>query len=196
MAVRSTLHGGRPPGGHNRGRAAGFLSWGNARGRDGGHFWLQQTLDQNAIARAYTKWDHRLEYQDNPGLIVSRALQVARSEPSGPVYLSFPREIALMRHNGAKFPSADELGIARPSAPDPGGVKELALRLAAARNPCVVVSRSGREPATVPALVDLCETLGMPVIEGRQQNLSIFSVQSLSVSGFGDDYGRRSHFGN
>jgi acetolactate synthase I/II/III large subunit len=32
-------------------------------GRDGAHFWLQQTLDQNGIARAYTKWDHRLEYR-------------------------------------------------------------------------------------------------------------------------------------
>jgi acetolactate synthase I/II/III large subunit len=152
-------------------------------GRDGGHFWLQQTLDQNAIARAYTKWDHRLEYQDNPGLIVSRALQVARSEPSGPVYLSFPPEIALMRHNGAKFPSADELGIARPSAPDPGGVKELALRLAAARNPCVVVSRSGREPATVPALVDLCETLGMPVIEGSNRTYQSFPFNHYLYQG-------------
>jgi len=42
----------------------------------GGHIWMQQPYDQNGILRQYTKWDHRLEYQDNPGLIVSRALQV------------------------------------------------------------------------------------------------------------------------
>ncbi|MBV8509258.1 MAG: hypothetical protein JO289_03750, partial [Xanthobacteraceae bacterium] len=152
-------------------------------GRDGGHFWLQQTLDQNAIARAYTKWDHRLEYQDNPGLIVSRALQVAQSEPSGPVYLSFPREIALMRHNGAEFPSADELGIARPSAPDAEGVEELAARMAAARNPCVVVSRSGRDPETVPALVALCETLGMAVIEGSNRSYQCFRFNHYLYQG-------------
>ena len=53
-----------------------------------GHLWLQQTFDQNGIVRQFTKWDHHLEFQDNPGLIVSRALQVACTEPRGPVYLS------------------------------------------------------------------------------------------------------------
>ena len=33
--------------------------------------------------------------QDNPGLMVTRALQVARTEPCGPVYLSLPREVSL-----------------------------------------------------------------------------------------------------
>src|SRR5688572_27628198 len=57
---------------------------GSMRGaRDGSHFWVQQTPDQNGIVRQYMKWDHRLEYQDNPGLIVSRALQIAQSEPRG-----------------------------------------------------------------------------------------------------------------
>ncbi len=60
-----------------------------------GHLWLQQTFDQNGIVRQFTKWDHKLEFQDNPGLIVSRALQVACTEPRGPVYLSLPREVTL-----------------------------------------------------------------------------------------------------
>jgi acetolactate synthase-1/2/3 large subunit len=73
--------------------------------RDGAHLWLQDVFDQNGIVRQYTKWDHRLEYQDNPGLVVSRALQVARTSPSGPVYLSLPRELTLLPLKGAKFPS-------------------------------------------------------------------------------------------
>ena len=65
---------------------------GSMRGaRDGSHFWVQQTPDQAGIVRQYMKWDHRLEYQDNAGLVVSRAIQIARSEPRGPVYLTFPR---------------------------------------------------------------------------------------------------------
>ena len=60
-----------------------------------GHLWLQQTFDQNGIVRQYMKWDHHLEFQDNPGLIVSRALQVACTEPRGPVYLSLPREVTM-----------------------------------------------------------------------------------------------------
>ena len=63
---------------------------------EGAHLWLQETYDQHAIVRNYVKWDHRLTYQDNPALIVSRAIQVARSEPAGPVYLTFPKELAFL----------------------------------------------------------------------------------------------------
>ena len=89
---------------------------GSMRGaRDrGGHLWMQQTFDQNGIVRNYVKWDHRLEYQDNPGLMASRALQVALTEPRGPVYFSVPREISLLA--GARHVVPDG-GAAGHSAP-------------------------------------------------------------------------------
>ena len=138
---------------------------GTMRGsRDASHFWTQQTFDQNGIVRQFTKWDHRLEYQDNPGLIVGRALQVAQTEPCGPVYLSLPREIVYRSLETARFPTAAELGIPRPAAPDPEAVRELIERLIRARNP-VIVAGGGRNPQTVPALVALCELMGLPVIQ-------------------------------
>jgi acetolactate synthase-1/2/3 large subunit len=150
---------------------------GSMRGaRDGGHFWVQQTPDQNGIVRQYMKWDHRLEYQDNAGLIVSRALQIAQSEPRGPVYLSLPREIAFLPTEGARFPTAQQLGIARAPAPDPDGVRELAQRLVKARNPAIVVQRSGRNRATVPALVRLAEFLGAPVGEAAARSYQCFPM--------------------
>ena len=150
---------------------------GSMRGaRDGSHFWVQQTPDQNGIVRQYMKWDHRLEYQDNAGLIVSRALQIAQSEPRGPVYLSLPREIAFLPTEGARFPTAQQLGIARAPAPDPDGVRELAERLVKARNPAIVVQRSGRNPATVPALVRLAEFLGVPVGEAAARSYQCFPM--------------------
>ncbi len=138
---------------------------GSMRGaRDrGGHLWLQQTFDQNGIIRNYVKWDHRLEYQDNPGLMASRALQVAQTEPRGPVYLSVPREVSLMPARETSFPTTAQLGIPRPAAPDPEGIREIAQRLLAAERPYLVVSSSGRDPRTVPALVTLCELLALPV---------------------------------
>jgi len=140
---------------------------GSMRGaRDGPQFVQQQTWDQNGIVRQYMKWDHRLEYQDNPGLIVSRALQVALSEPQGPAYLSLPREVAMLPLDGARFPTAAQLGISRRMGPDLDAVREAADILLRANNPVVVVSRSGRNPATLPALVRLCELLGMGVAEG------------------------------
>ena len=136
---------------------------------DGGHLWMQETYDQNGIVRNYTKWDHRLTDQDNPGLIVSRAIQVARSEPCGPVYLSFPKELTLQSVDGARFPSADQLGIPRATAPDADAVAEIAERLARAKHPVAVVSGSGRDPATVPALVELAEQLGLAVVDSAQK---------------------------
>ncbi len=150
---------------------------GSMRGaRDGSHFWVQQTPDQNGIVRQYMKWDHRLEYQDNPGLIVSRALQIAQSEPRGPVYLSLPREIAFLPAHGARFPTAQQLGIARPPAPDPDGISELAQRLIKACNPAIVVQRSGRNRATVPALVRLAEVLGAPVGDAAARSYQCFPM--------------------
>jgi acetolactate synthase-1/2/3 large subunit len=137
--------------------------------RDAAHFWLQQKLDQNEVVRGYTKWDHRLEYQDNPGLIVSRALQVALSEPQGPVYLSMPREILQLRSDDTDFPTVAELGIARPAAPSPEAIREIAARLVASERP-VVITAAGRNPKTVPLLVELCELLGAAVIQCPLQN--------------------------
>jgi acetolactate synthase-1/2/3 large subunit len=139
---------------------------GSMRGsRDrGGHLWLQQTYDQNGIMRAYVKWDHRLEYQDNPGLMTSRALQVAQATPQGPVYMSVPREISLMPARETSFPTAAQLGIPKPAYPDPESIHEIATKLIAADQPYCVTSSSGRDPKTVPALVTLCELLALPVV--------------------------------
>ncbi len=150
---------------------------GSMRGsRDGSHFWVQQTADQNGIVRQYMKWDHRLEYQDNPGLIVSRAVQIARSEPRGPVYLCLPREIAFMPSGGASFPTADQLGVTRAPAPNPDGIKELSERLVKALNPMFVIQRSGRNPATLAPLVKLAELLGAPVGEAAARSYQCFPM--------------------
>lgn len=150
---------------------------GTRRGaRDAGHFWIQDLYDQNGIVRQYMKWEHRLEMQDNPGLAASRALQVARTAPCGPVYLSLPREVALAPLGETEFPTADELGIARPAAPDPAAIEELAKRLASASNPAIVVSGSGRDPSSVPHLVELAEHLGMPVVDSASRSYHCFPM--------------------
>ena len=151
---------------------------GSMRGaRDrGGHLWTQQTFDQNAILRNYVKWDHRLEYQDNPGLMTSRALQVAQAEPRGPVYFSVPREISLMPARDTAFPTAAQLGIPQQAAPDPDGIREIARKLVVADRPFVVTSSSGRDTRTVPALVELCELLALPVVASAYRAYGCFPM--------------------
>ena len=128
--------------------------------------WHQEPRDQNGIVRDFTKADHRLEHQDNPGLIVSRLLQVAMSEARGPVYLSIPRETAMLRTGGqSAFPSAAQLGIARPVAPCEDDARTIASWLVKSHNPCVFVERSGRDPEAVAELVHLSELLALPIAE-------------------------------
>src|SRR5262249_21667608 len=86
--------------------------------------WPQQTFDPTGIVRPYTKWAHPLKAYDNPGLTVSRALQVACTEPRGPVYLSIPREVSLAKAEIARFPTMHQLGIGHPAAPDTEGIRE------------------------------------------------------------------------
>src|SRR5207247_5455525 len=120
--------------------------------------WVQEPRDQGEIVRQYTKLDHRMEHQDNPGLMVSRLLQIAMSEPKGPVYLSVPRETAMLPLPGsARFPTRDELGIARQGWPDPADAKRAAEWLIRSDNPCIYPGKSGRNAESVEDLVRLAE---------------------------------------
>ena len=87
---------------------------------------VQEPRDQGEILRQYTKLDHRMEHQDNPGLMVSRMLQVAMSEPKGPVYLAIPQETAMLpparRHPlSLPGPAGSCPAGRRPIRPMPGG---------------------------------------------------------------------------
>ena len=140
--------------------------------RESGVQWVQEPRDQGEIVRQYTKLDHRMEHQDNPGLMVSRLLQVAMSEPRGPAYLTFPQETALLPVPGAvaRFPTRDQLGLARPAWPDPSDARQAARWLIEARNPCIYTARSGRTPEAVAELIRLAELLAVPVMDTNRMD--------------------------
>src|SRR5438093_7344359 len=146
----------------------------------------QEPRDQGEIVRKYTKMDHRMEHEDNPGLMISRLLQVAMTEPRGPVYLALPREAAMMPvpEGRVRFPTRDQLGVARPSWPDPDDAKEVARWLIEADNPCIYPSNSGRNPESVAELVRLAELLAVPVNANRSGlALSFPTTHSLFGTG-------------
>jgi acetolactate synthase I/II/III large subunit len=147
--------------------------------------WVQEPRDQGAILRQYTKIDHRLEHQDNPGLMVSRLLQVSMSEPKGPCYLTVPRESAMLKLPGKSyFPTRDELGIARPVWPDPSDARRAAQWLIEARNPCICAGTAGRNPEAVAEIVRLAELLALPVMDSaRVDRLNFPTTHALYDTG-------------
>jgi acetolactate synthase-1/2/3 large subunit len=153
-------------------------------GREGPVQWVQEPRDQGEILRQYTKLDHRLEHQDNPGLMVSRMLQVAMSEPKGPVYLAVPRETAMLPLGGAThFPTRDQMGLASAAWPDPADARRAAQWLIQAENPLLCLAKSGRNPESVESLVRLAELLALPVDEHHTDRLNFPTTHPLFGTG-------------
>ena len=153
-------------------------------GRNSPVQWVQEPRDQGEIIRQYTKVDHRLEHQDNPGMMVSRLLQVAMSEPKGPVYLSVPRETAMLPLPGTtRFPTRDEMGLARPAWPDPADARRAAEWLIKADNPLICLAKSGRNPESVEHIVRLAELLALPVAENHTDKLNFPTTHPLFGTG-------------
>lgn len=145
--------------------------------------YFQEPRDQGEIVRQYTKADHRLEHSDVPGLMVSRLLQLAMSEPRGPVHLTVPQECAMTELPGrTSFPTRDQLGLARPLWPDPDDAATVARWLIGAQRPLLLVGGAGREPAAVAELVNLAELLALPVAEGPAADRLSFPMTHWAYS--------------
>jgi len=138
---------------------------GDAGSRDRPIHWAQEAFDQAGMLREFVKWDYELKRFDQLETVVDRALTVAQAEPRGPVYLTLPREVLAERHDAIEYADPARSVVPSATVPDPAAVDEVAAMLAGARNPIVITKAAGRDPAAVPALVQLAEALGAPVFD-------------------------------
>jgi acetolactate synthase-1/2/3 large subunit len=133
--------------------------------------WIQDVRDQRGILRNYVKYDNEIRTGRNVKQLVHRALQIARSEPAGPVYLTSPREVMEEQVEPYTVDRADFEPVA-PMALTDAVAAEIATALAQARRPLIVTSYLGRYPAAVPKLVELCELLAIPVLESMAYHVN------------------------
>jgi acetolactate synthase-1/2/3 large subunit len=133
--------------------------------RDLGIHWAQESFDQGAMVREFVKWDYELRLASQLETVVDRALAIAQSEPFGPVYLTLPREVLAENMAGFQYAQPSRIKSASATVPDAAAVRQAAETIAAARNPLAVVQSVGRQPQAVAALVELAETIGLPVVE-------------------------------
>ena len=126
--------------------------------------WLQDSADQRAMLRGYAKHDQEIRTGRNVKQIVHRAVQIARSEPAGPVYLTAAREVL-----EEELPPQPAQGAwwdpVAPAALADGVADEIAAAVAAAEAPLVVTSYLGRDPAAVAELTRLCDLAAIGVLE-------------------------------
>lgn len=165
---------------HNaqRGRAAVVISAGRApytsnpenRGSRTTYIhWLQEQMDQHGIVRNYTKWDFELRRADQIGETISRAFQIAKSDPPGPTYLTLPREVLMESAGELPLYDSDRYQPAKLGAGDPQALREVARRLVDAEHPVVLTATTGRTKAGYQSLVELAELLALPVVEWRDR---------------------------
>jgi thiamine pyrophosphate-dependent acetolactate synthase large subunit-like protein len=105
-------------------------------GRDRSIQWQQDVTDQIGIVRSYVKWAHELARVETLHHLIPRAVQIAASEPAGPVYMTAAREVLMQPPDGG----AVDLSVARRARPavtpsgDPHALEQLADWLAPGRS--------------------------------------------------------------
>lgn len=141
-----------------------FTQEGELRGsRNEWVHWVQDVLDQRGIVRGYVKYENEIRTGRNIQQMVRRALQIAQSDPKGPVYLTASREVL---EEEVPEPGPMDGAFWQPVAPgaiDPEAARRIAEDLLAARRPLVISTYLGRNPEAVAELQKLCHALGAGV---------------------------------
>ena len=154
---------------------------GRAAGRSVYIHWGQEMFDQAGMLRELVKWDYELRDPSQVEAAVDRALNLAMTEPRGPVYMTLPREV-LAAGGGATelHPPSWRAAPAAP-APDPAAIRQAAEWLAEAENPLLITASFGRCPADVPALAALAEAAALPAIGYRPRYLFLPSAHPVHL---------------
>jgi acetolactate synthase-1/2/3 large subunit len=103
---------------------------------------------------------------------VIRAMELAARPPLAPVYLNVPLEHMLHGWTPPAQPRAVPPAPKLQAPPDQ--IAGIAALLRQAKNPVIVTEASGRDPAAFAALVELAETLAIPVIGGNNMAFANF----------------------
>jgi acetolactate synthase-1/2/3 large subunit len=134
--------------------------------------WGQEAFDQGGMLREYVKWDYELRGGQPVAAVVDRALDIAMSEPRGPVYLTLPREVLTAPSIDARRDTVRPLGAMAPE-PARAAIEQAAALIAKAEFPLIVTSSSGRVAAAVGALAALAGDFALPVVQAEARDMNL-----------------------
>lgn len=127
--------------------------------------WAHSAQDAAAVLRDYVKWDDLPVSLPHFAESTVRAYKMAMTPPMMPVLLIVDSELQenpIARDASPKVPRVMPFG---PPQGDSGSVDEAAQLLVAAESPVLIAGRAARSPAGLGHLVELAETLEIPVID-------------------------------
>jgi acetolactate synthase-1/2/3 large subunit len=127
--------------------------------------WSHSVQDAASILRDYVKWDDLPISLPHFAESAVRAYKIAMTPPMMPVLLIVDGEL---QENPVANDAPLRVPKLTPTAPpqgDSGAVDEAARLLVAAENPVLIAGRAARTPAGMTYLLELAETLQVPVID-------------------------------
>lgn len=146
--------------------------------------WGQDTFDQAAYFREFTKWDYQLKTPLHLKEVVTRAVAIAKSNPAGPVYLTLPKEVLCAPYEGEELlpqipsvPNSDAF-------PDEAVIARVADMVSEAKRPLILVAELGRYEGGPEILETLATTFGIPVVEFGKRNFFNLSTNCPMHVGF------------
>jgi acetolactate synthase-1/2/3 large subunit len=141
--------------------------------RSGEIHWPQEMRDQRAMVREFVKWDYELPNAEVLESAIDRALNIAMTEPMGPVYMTLPRETLAADVADFTYQSPSRHATPSPAFPDTNAIERAADMLAAAEFPLIVTRAAGRIESDVAKLQALAERFAIPVFERKHHYMSM-----------------------
>ena len=130
--------------------------------------YTQDSTRQHEIGGQYMKWSYEVRAAEMIDQVLMRGIQLACTEPAGPVYLTGAREVWDEPAVSPEQPAQHWQPALMAGLP-PDGARELLDALSAARKPLVITSYVGRQPEAVTKLAELSDRLGFAVCEVNPQ---------------------------
>ncbi|MBK9365699.1 MAG: thiamine pyrophosphate-requiring protein [Deltaproteobacteria bacterium] len=146
--------------------------------------WGQESFDQAASFREFTKWDYELRSPHALDTVLDRALAITESEPRGPVYLTLPKEPLCEPVAAGVVPAEARQRPERARLPDAGALSAARAWIRGARRVLIVTADLGRHPGGPEALVAFARAAGAGVIEHGKRNFFNFPTEDIHHLGF------------
>jgi acetolactate synthase I/II/III large subunit len=151
--------------------------------RDTGIHWQQEMFDQAGMVREFCKWDYELRNAEQLEAVVDRAIEIATTEPCGPVYLTLPREVMAQAIGKFTFEAKPRRGFGTRPGPTMDQIELAADALAKAERPLIIAQGAARLIDSAPAIADFAEKFAIPVVEFRT-NVNVLSTEHPMLAGF------------
>jgi len=144
--------------------------------------WIHTALVQGNQVRDYTKWDDQpYSLADVPDSFI-RGYRIATTEPMAPIYINYDADIQENAISSpVEVPDISRYGAPAPMQANPEALRRAAEMLVNAQTPLIIADTLGRNPKTVPALIELAELLAIPVID-KGARFNFPTVHPLDVT--------------